>query len=42
MEEQAKKMEGQAKKTEEQTEELVGEVASLREALDKLVQMAAK
>ena len=36
-------MEEQAKKMEEQTEQLAGEVASLREALEKLVtQMAAK
>jgi len=40
---QAKQSEEQAKKMEEKTEQLAGEVASLREALEKLVtQLAAK
>ena len=43
LQEQAKRSEEQAKKMEEKTEQLAGEVASLREALEKLVtQMAAK
>ena len=43
LQEQAKQSEEQAKKMEERTELLAGEVASLREALEKLVaQMAAK
>ena len=43
IQEQAKRSEEQVKKMEEKTEQLAGEVASLREALEKLVtHMAAK
>ena len=43
LQEQTKQSEEQAKKMGEQTEQLAGEVASLREALEKLItQMAAK
>jgi len=43
IQEQAKQSEEQVKKMEEKTEQLAGEVASLREVLEKLVtHMAAK
>ena len=43
LQEQAKLLEEQSKKMEEKTQQLAGEVASLREALEKLItNMAAK